>query len=74
MGCILSFVERIWLKILHDIEKCVLLIVAKYGSDTTSHFSVVTESKYAILQWTNKDPVIIFTSMRERHLRQCPDV
>ena len=74
MACILSFVGRIQLKILHDIEKCVLLIVTKFGSDTMSHFSAVTESKYAILQCTNKDPAIIFTSMRERHLRQCPDV
>ena len=31
-------------------------------------------AKYAILQWANKDPATIFTSMRERHLRQCPDV
>ena len=29
---------------------------------------------HAILQWTNKDTVIIFTPMRERHLRLCPDV
>ena len=43
MACILSFVERIQLKILRDIEKCVLLIVTKFGSDTTSDFSVVTE-------------------------------
>ena len=74
MAYILSFVVRIQLKILHDIDKCVLLIVTKFGSDTTSHFSAVTEWKYTILQWTNKDPAIIFTSMRERHLRQCPDV
>ena len=74
MAYILSFVVRIQLKILHDIDKCVLLIVTKFGSDTTSHFSAVTELKYTILQWTNKDPAIIFTSMRERHLRQCPDV
>ena len=74
MACILSFVERIQLKILHDIEKCVLLIVTKFGSDTMGHFSAVTEWKYAILQWTNNYPAIIFTSMRERHLRQCPDV
>ena len=74
MACILSFVVRIQLKILHDIDKCVLLIVTKFGSDSTSHFSAVNEEKYAILQWTNKDPAIIFTSMHERHLRQCPDV
>ena len=47
MACILSFVERIRLKSLHDIEKCVLLIVTKFGSDTMSQFSVVTELKYA---------------------------
>ena len=43
MACILSFVERIQLKIWHDIEKCVLLIVTKFGSDTMSHFAAVTE-------------------------------
>ena len=43
MACILSFVEWIQLKILHDLEKCVFLTVTKFGSDTTSHFSVVTE-------------------------------
>ena len=43
MACILSFVERIKLKILHDNEKCVLLIVTKFGSDTMSHFSAVTD-------------------------------
>ena len=42
MACIVSFVKRIQLKILHDIEKCVL-IVTKFGSDTMSHFSAVTE-------------------------------
>ena len=74
MGCILSFVVRIQLKILHDMDKGVFLIVRKFGIDTTSHFSAVPEWKYAILQWTNKDPATICTSMRERHLRQCPDV
>ena len=29
--------------------------------------------KYAILQWADKGAAIIFTSMRERHLRKCPD-
>ena len=43
MACILSFVVRIELKILHHLDKCVLLIVRKFGSDTTSHFFVVTE-------------------------------
>ena len=42
MACILSFVERIQLNILYDIGKCVL-IVTKFGSDTMSHFSAVTE-------------------------------
>ena len=42
MACIFSFVERIQLEILHDIEKCVL-IVTIFGSDTMSHFSAVTE-------------------------------
>ena len=42
MACILSFVMRIQLKILHDIDKCVFLIVTKLGSDT-SYFSAVTE-------------------------------
>ena len=43
MACILSFVARIQLKILHDIDKYVFLIVTKFGSNTTSHFSAVTE-------------------------------
>ena len=43
MACILSFVKRIQLKILHDIEKCVLLIVTKFESDLMSHVSTVTE-------------------------------
>ena len=43
MACILSFVGRIQLEILHDIDKCVLLTVTKFESDTTSHFSAVTE-------------------------------
>ena len=43
MACILSFFELIQLKILHDIEKCVLLIITKFGSDTMSHFSAITE-------------------------------
>ena len=43
MACILSFVVRIELKILRDMDKCVCLIVRKFGSDTMSHFSVVTE-------------------------------
>ena len=43
MACILCFVVQIQLKILHDIDKRVLLIVTKFGSDTTSHFSAVTE-------------------------------
>ena len=43
IACILSFVVQIQLKILHDIDKCVFLIVTKFGSDTTCHFSAVTE-------------------------------
>ena len=43
MACILSFVERIQLKILHDIDKSGLLIVRKCGSDAMSHLSAVTE-------------------------------
>ena len=74
MACILSFVMRIQLKILHDIDKWVFFIVTKFGSDTTGHFSAVTGQKYAILQWTNKDPATIFTSMHEHHLRQCLDM
>ena len=72
MACIASFMARIQPKILHDLDKCVFLVVTKFGSDTTSHFSAVTDLKYAILQGKNKDPVTIFTSMR--HLRHCPDV
>ena len=43
MACILSFVVQIELKILHDMDKYVFLIVRKFGSDTTSHFFVVAE-------------------------------
>ena len=43
MACILSFVVPIQLKKLHDIDKCFLLILTKFGSDTTSHFSAVNE-------------------------------
>ena len=43
MACILSYVERIQWKILHDVEKYVLLIVTKFRSYTMSHFSAVTE-------------------------------
>ena len=43
MTCILSFVVQIQLEILHDMDKGVFLIVSKFGSDTTSHFSAVTE-------------------------------
>ena len=42
MACIASFVVRIQLEIFHDIYKSVFLIVTKFGSDTTSHFSAVT--------------------------------
>ena len=48
-------------KISHDIVKSVFLIDTKFWSDMMSHCSVVAELKYAILQWTNKDPAIIFT-------------
>ena len=41
--CILSFVERFQLQILHDIDKSAFPIVTKFGCDTTSHFSAVTE-------------------------------
>ena len=53
--------------------KSVFLIVTKFRSDMMSHCSVVADLKYTILQWTNKDPVTIFTCLRERHLWQCPD-
>ena len=43
MTCILSFIVWIQLKILHDIDKGIFLIVRKFGSDTTSHFSAVIE-------------------------------
>ena len=43
MACILSFVVGIQLKILYYIDKHVFLIVTKFWSDTTSHFSAVTE-------------------------------
>ena len=43
MVCISSFVMWIQLKIFHDMDKCIFLIVTKFASDTTSHFSAVTE-------------------------------
>ena len=43
MACILIFIERKQLNIWHDIEKCVLLIVTKFGSDTMRPFAAVTE-------------------------------
>ena len=43
MAYILSFVVRIQLKILHDIDKRLPLIVTKCGSDTTNHVSAITE-------------------------------
>ena len=44
MACILNFVVRIQLKILHDIDKCVLLIVANFESFTTSHISMCIDN------------------------------
>ena len=43
MACIANFVMWIQLKILHDIDKGVFLIVTKFGGNTTSYFSGVTE-------------------------------
>ena len=43
MKCILSSVVQIQLEILHDMDKGVFLIVRKFGCDTKSHFSAVTE-------------------------------
>ena len=43
MAYIFSFVMRIQLKILHDIDKRFPLIVTKFGSDTTSHVSAIIE-------------------------------
>ena len=40
-----SFVERIHLKFWHDTEKCVVLIVTKFGSETMSHFNLLSPSK-----------------------------
>ena len=71
MASILSWVQLILLNFLYDIVKSVFLIVTKSRSDTTCQCSATTELKYAILQWANKDPVIFFTCMHERHLRQC---
>ena len=74
MASILSSVVLIPLNFLYDIVKSAFLIVTKSWSDITSHCSVTDKLKYAILQWANKDPATVFTCMRERHLRQCPDV
>ena len=43
MACILNFDVWVQLKSLLDIDKSVFLIVTKFGSDTTSHFSAVSE-------------------------------
>ena len=53
------------------IVKSVFLTDTKFRSAMTRHCSVVTELKCAILQWTKKDSVTIFTWMCEHHLRQC---
>ena len=42
MVCIFNFVVLVQLKILHDIDKGVFLIVTRFGSDMTSHFSAGT--------------------------------
>ena len=61
MACISSWGMQIQLKILHDMVKSVFLIITKFGNAMISHCSVVTKLRYAIVQWTNKDPAIIFT-------------
>ena len=43
MACILNFVVRIQLKILHDIDNSDCLTVRKFRNDTTSHVPAVTE-------------------------------
>ena len=72
MACILSWGMRIQLQILHDIVKSVFLIITKFGNVMTSHCSVVTKLKYAMVQWTNMHPTNIFTCMCKRHPQQCP--
>ena len=74
MASVLSWVILIPLNFLYDIAKSMFLDVTKSRSDTMNECPVTTEVKYAILQWANKGPATIFTSMREPHLRQCPDV
>ena len=63
---------QIQLKILHDIAKNVFLIVTKFCSDTIWDTALLSQLKYAILQWTNKDPVTFFTCIHECHLQQYP--
>ena len=43
MACILSFIVRIQVKILLDIDEFVFLIPTDFRSDMMSHFSAVTE-------------------------------
>ena len=69
MACILSWVMQIQPKILHDTVKSAFLIVTKFISNMTSHCSVFTELKFAILQWTNKDSATVFTWIRAHHLQ-----
>ena len=71
---VLSLVVLIPLNFLYGIVKSIFLIVRKSRNDATNQCSVTAELKYAILQWANRDPATIFTSMCECQLRQSPDV
>ena len=66
VGYILSVVKRIQLEFWYDIITGVFFIGTKLRSDIMSSCSVVIESKYGSLQWTNKESANIFTNMRER--------
>ena len=78
MVCISSFVARIQLQIFFFTwynERCLSHChkISKWYDEPLLLLSIDIELKYAILQWTNKDPAIIFTCMRERHPWQCQD-
>ena len=72
---ILGVAKRIQLEFLNDIITCLhyWYKISKWYDEIMKSCSVFIESKYASLQRTNKESTNVFTSMRERHLRQYPD-
>ena len=71
-ACILILANLVQMEILYGMLKGVFLIGTKFRSDMT-RWSAVADSKYAILQRTNKESANVVTCRRECHLQQCPD-